>query len=112
MEKVSPWKYISLLMHFVKVELLQSQSWLPNNFVYTFTQLRLWVLTLGFTLSFGVLFAKTWQVYRVYTNSDLKKKVCLPSVLTSSINTYSQYTTVRVCRMYLYFITVVCDYFH
>ena len=44
-------------------------------FVCLWLQLRLWVLTLGFTLSFGALFAKTWQVYRVYTNSELKKKV-------------------------------------
>lgn len=43
-------------------------------------QLRLWVLTLGFTLSFGALFAKTWQVYRVYTNNELKKNVCVYSV--------------------------------
>ena len=36
---------------------------------------RLWLLTVGFTLSFGALFAKTWQVYRVYTNTKLKEKV-------------------------------------
>lgn len=35
---------------------------------------RLWLLTIGFTLSFGALFAKTWQVYRVYTNPKLKKE--------------------------------------
>ena len=36
---------------------------------------RLWLLTIGFTLSFGALFTKTWQVYRVYTNIKLKEKV-------------------------------------
>jgi gamma-aminobutyric acid type B receptor len=36
--------------------------------------LRLWLFTLGFSLSFGALFAKTWQVYRVYTNPKLKKQ--------------------------------------
>ena len=36
---------------------------------------RLWLLTIGFTLSFGALFAKTWQVYRVYTNPKLKEQV-------------------------------------
>ena len=41
------------------------------------TQLQLWFLTIGFTLSFGVLFAKTWQVYRVYTNPKLQKEVCV-----------------------------------
>jgi len=35
---------------------------------------RLWLLTIGFTLSFGALFSKTWQVYRVYTNPKLKKE--------------------------------------
>lgn len=48
-------------------------------------QLRLWVLTLGFTLSFGALFAKTWQVYRVYTNSELKKKVHYMSTLCKAV---------------------------
>ncbi len=38
-------------------------------------QARLWLLTVGFTFSFGALFAKTWQVYRVYTNPKLKKEV-------------------------------------
>ncbi|KAL5484018.1 hypothetical protein EMCRGX_G020445 [Ephydatia muelleri] len=36
--------------------------------------LRLWLLTIGFSLSFGSLFGKTWQVYRVYTNPALKKE--------------------------------------
>ncbi|XP_019856013.1 PREDICTED: gamma-aminobutyric acid type B receptor subunit 1-like [Amphimedon queenslandica] len=35
---------------------------------------RVWLLTIGFTLSFGSLFAKTWQVYRVYTKADLGKQ--------------------------------------
>ena len=35
----------------------------------------MWFFTVGFTLSFGALFAKTWQVYRVYTNPKLKKQV-------------------------------------
>ena len=42
----------------------------------TICTVRLWFLTIGFTLSFGALFAKTWQVYRVYTNpTKLKDKV-------------------------------------
>ncbi|XP_064396472.1 gamma-aminobutyric acid type B receptor subunit 1-like isoform X2 [Halichondria panicea] len=45
------------------------------NHRYTvFCNLRLWFFTLGFTLSFGALLAKTSQVYRVYTNQSLKKE--------------------------------------
>lgn len=32
-------------------------------------------MTLGFTFSYGALFAKTWQMYCVHTNAKLKKKV-------------------------------------
>ncbi|XP_019856011.1 PREDICTED: gamma-aminobutyric acid type B receptor subunit 1-like [Amphimedon queenslandica] len=35
---------------------------------------RTWLLTIGFTLSFGSLFAKTWQVYRVYLDERKKNK--------------------------------------
>lgn len=40
--------------------------------------IRLWFFTIGFTLSFGALFSKIWQAYRVYTNSDLKDKELSP----------------------------------
>eukprot|EP00731_Ephydatia_muelleri_P024104 Em0016g375a len=36
--------------------------------------LRLWFLTIGFTLAFGSLFGKTWQAHRVYVDSKLKHK--------------------------------------
>ncbi|XP_065918423.1 gamma-aminobutyric acid type B receptor subunit 1-like [Dysidea avara] len=35
---------------------------------------RLWWLVLGFTFSFGALFSKMWQIYRLYTNPKLKKQ--------------------------------------
>lgn len=38
-------------------------------------QVRIWVFTIGFSLSFGALFAKIWQAYRVYTTPALKDKV-------------------------------------
>lgn len=38
-------------------------------------QARLWLLVLAFTLSFGSLFSKMWQIYRLYTNPKLKNQV-------------------------------------
>lgn len=35
---------------------------------------RLWLLAIGFTLSFGSLFSKMWQIYRLYTNPKLKNQ--------------------------------------
>ena len=41
------------------------------------TQLRQWLSTLGYTICFAVILAKTWRVYLIFTNPHQKKKVCL-----------------------------------
>ena len=38
-------------------------------------QARSWVLSVGFTLSFGAMFSKTWRVHAIFTNIKLNKKV-------------------------------------
>ena len=38
-------------------------------------QLKTWVFCLGFTLSFGAMFSKTWRVHSIFTNIQLNKKV-------------------------------------
>ena len=38
-------------------------------------QARSWVLSIGFTLSFGALFSKTWRVHAIFTNIKLNRKV-------------------------------------
>lgn len=45
-----------------------------NQRYSTICKLRLWLLAIGFTLSFGSLFGKTWQVHCVYVDSQLKHK--------------------------------------
>ena len=50
-------------------------KYIKYHLTLSILQARLWLLTFGFTLSFGALFAKTWQVYRIYTNSKLKNEV-------------------------------------
>jgi hypothetical protein len=45
-------------------------------------QARAWILTLGFTLSYGAMFSKVWRVHRLTTKSKQDAKV-LP--LTSSL---------------------------
>lgn len=36
---------------------------------------RAWTLSLGFSLSYGALFSKTWRVHQIFTNRKLKRKV-------------------------------------
>lgn len=50
-------------------------KYIKYHLTLSILQARLWLLTFGFTLSFGALFAKTWQVYRIYTNPKLKNEV-------------------------------------
>ncbi|XP_068722865.1 gamma-aminobutyric acid type B receptor subunit 1-like isoform X2 [Montipora capricornis] len=36
---------------------------------------RVWTLSLGFSLSFGAMFSKTWRVHQIFTNKNLKRKI-------------------------------------
>jgi hypothetical protein len=36
---------------------------------------RLWLLSIGFTLSYGVLFAKSWRINAIFLNKNLKRLV-------------------------------------
>ncbi|KAK3101930.1 hypothetical protein FSP39_007438 [Pinctada imbricata] len=36
---------------------------------------RSWVLAIGFSLSFGAMFSKTWRVHAIFTNIKLNKKI-------------------------------------
>ena len=42
---------------------------------YLFTQAKLVSLAVGFSLTFGGLFAKTWRVYVIFTHGTKQKKV-------------------------------------
>jgi hypothetical protein len=35
-------------------------------------QLRIWLLVLGFAISYGSLFMKNWRIYRLYTDASMK----------------------------------------
>lgn len=66
-------------------------SWLPPSLrlglQWGGVQSKVWVLSLGFTLSFGSMFSKTWRVHSIFTNIKLNKKVplrLLPSLLFGS----------------------------
>ncbi|ESN94714.1 hypothetical protein HELRODRAFT_164601 [Helobdella robusta] len=36
--------------------------------------LKMWAFSLGFTLSFGAMFSKTWRVHVIFTNIEMNKK--------------------------------------
>ncbi len=36
---------------------------------------RVWTLSIGFTISFGAIFSKTWRVHTIFTNVNASKRV-------------------------------------
>lgn len=44
-------------------------------------QTRPWLLAIGFTLSFGSLFSKTWRVHRIYHNKHKMRVVSFTFLL-------------------------------
>ncbi|XP_073258670.1 gamma-aminobutyric acid type B receptor subunit 2-like [Porites lutea] len=34
-----------------------------------------WLLSIGFTLAFGGIFVKTWRVYKIFTNNQMKREI-------------------------------------
>lgn len=57
----------------------------PRSRLTLSLQVRLWLFTIGFSLSFGALFAKIWQAYRVYTKPELKQKVPLIGMVVYAV---------------------------
>ncbi|XP_027040338.1 gamma-aminobutyric acid type B receptor subunit 2-like [Pocillopora damicornis] len=37
--------------------------------------IRIWLLSTGFTLAFGGIFVKTWRVYKIFTNTQMRKEL-------------------------------------
>jgi hypothetical protein len=58
------------------------------------------VLSIGFTLAFGAMFAKTWRVYAIFTNIKMQKKVASPLLPTWSAIDYCDWEkpSRRRCR--------------
>ena len=49
-------------------------------------KLRVWLLTIGFTLAFGSMFSKTFRVHAILTNSKPTKKVLDACLKLKKIN--------------------------
>ncbi|XP_068685324.1 gamma-aminobutyric acid type B receptor subunit 2-like isoform X2 [Montipora foliosa] len=61
--------YLSVFLFGLDGNLLSSSQ-------YSITcQARIWLASVGFTTSFGAMFAKIWRVYVIFTNAKLRKKV-------------------------------------
>ena len=49
---------------------------MPTHNVYcVMFQMRQVLLTVGFTMSFGAMFSKTWRVYKIFCNKKLERVV-------------------------------------
>jgi len=49
-------------------------TFLPNLINDALCKLRAWFLGVGFVIVFGACFAKSWRVYRLYSNTSIKVK--------------------------------------
>lgn len=48
-----------------------------DSIAFAFTcSLRVWLLSIGFSIAFGSLLSKTWRVYRIFTSGRRTKIVC------------------------------------
>ena len=52
----------------------------PDGFVWL-CYMKTWTLCLGFTLSFGAMFSKTWRVHSIFTNIRMDRKAIKDSKL-------------------------------
>ncbi|XP_028837117.1 gamma-aminobutyric acid type B receptor subunit 2-like isoform X1 [Denticeps clupeoides] len=48
-------------------------SFVSEEVFETLCTVRTWILTFGYTLAFGAMFAKTWRVHAIFKNVKLKK---------------------------------------
>ena len=53
-------------------------GWVSCVMLFVFVQVRAWVLSVGFTLSFGSMFSKIWTVHQLTTTRKKDHKVTLP----------------------------------
>ncbi|CAF0966442.1 unnamed protein product [Adineta steineri] len=64
--------YISVLLMGIDSTLLGKRySDAAMNFICA---ARIWMLSIGFTISFGAIFSKTWRVHTIFTNVDAQKR--------------------------------------
>ncbi|XP_038049616.1 gamma-aminobutyric acid type B receptor subunit 2-like [Patiria miniata] len=49
---------------------------------------QLWMLSLGFTLSFGSMFSKTWRVHSIFMNKKLEKKAVKDYQLVTMVGVF------------------------
>ncbi|XP_071506418.1 gamma-aminobutyric acid type B receptor subunit 2-like [Diadema antillarum] len=61
--------YVTAILLGVDIRLLD------ENNLKIMCQARTWIFAIGFTLSFGAMFSKTWRVYSIFTNKKLQKRV-------------------------------------
>ena len=70
---------------FISIENIDFYLHISPN-VYPFLcNIRPWLLSLGYTLAFGALFAKTWRIYRIFKNPWKKNRPLKDHVLIAIV---------------------------
>ncbi|XP_071114631.1 gamma-aminobutyric acid type B receptor subunit 1-like [Haliotis cracherodii] len=75
-----------------------------------FCTIKAFFLTLGFSLSFGALFAKTWRVHVIFTNSTKKKKIVKDGQLMAMVGALVAINTLVLLTWAFLDPIVVVDY--
>ncbi|XP_064600252.1 gamma-aminobutyric acid type B receptor subunit 2-like [Liolophura sinensis] len=70
-----------MLMYVVVLIASLDTKYLSMDAFTFFCNLRMWLVTLAFTVAFGSMFSKTWRVHQLFTNKSLERKVIKDSRL-------------------------------
>jgi len=85
-----------LFVPLLAVENLDLNYWIPSEAYYVLCNVRPLLLSTGFTLSFGALFAKTFRIYLVFRDPWTKKRAAKDSKLFAIIGMLLVYDIVVI----------------
>ena len=65
-------------------------------------QARAWIMSIGFTMAFGAMFAKTWRVHAIFKSITPKKKVTLLCIMKDSSMSLNDCAELHICKLLNY----------
>ena len=80
-----------LSISFLSVENLDINYRIPNSAYYVLCNIRPFLLSISFTLSFGALFAKTFRIYLVFRDPWTRRRAAKDSKLFATIGVFLAY---------------------
>ncbi|CAF1053311.1 unnamed protein product [Adineta ricciae] len=78
--------YVTTILMGVNSSLFPQKSY-TNVIMNIICAMRVWLLSISFTLAFGSMFSKTWRVHSIFTNIHITKKAIHDSRLLAVVGT-------------------------